>query len=146
MTPVLTGHARTLLSVNLTEVARVDVGQLLALCANLRHLALNYNGGYVSSISGEGGKGAAGKELRTLSVLCLQAAGEDDEFGLRNGGAAAGGGGGDPSAGEPSPGEQDLQQLLAMPRLSKITMSNCQHLTDEVWEEASKDHSFSEIQ
>ncbi len=141
---MLTGHARTLLSVNLTEVARVDVGQLLALCANLRHLALNYNGGYVSSISGEGGKGASatGKELRTLSVLCLQAAGEDDEFGLRNGGAA----GGDPSAGEPSPGEQDLQQLLAMPRLSKITMSNCQHLTDEVWEEASKDHSFSEIQ
>jgi len=47
LTPILTNHGTTLVSINLAEVRNIDVAALCSHCPNLVHLALHWNQSYV---------------------------------------------------------------------------------------------------
>jgi len=68
LAPVLQAHGATLASLALAEVREVPVGRLATLCPALRHLALQWNEGYIW----DGAPAAAFPRLLTAEVACRE--------------------------------------------------------------------------
>ena len=106
ITPVISQHGKTLVSLNLAEVCHVDVGLLATLCPALVHLSLLWNSNY---LEGNSIPPDCFPKLRTAELSCSE---RDDEDNL------------------PQPPPDHLAVILRSPLLSSLKLSNLANLTD----------------
>lgn len=106
LTPAISQHGQTLVSLSLAEVGQIDVGLLATLCPALVHLSLLWNSQYLvgNSIPPD-----FFPKLRTAELSCREREDEEDML---------------------EPPQDQLAIILSSPMLTSLKLSNSANLTD----------------
>jgi len=108
LTPVISQHGQTLVSLNLAEVCQIDVGLLATLCSALVHLSLLWNSQY---LEGNSLPPNFFPKLRTAELSYREREDEEDML---------------------EPPQDHLAIILSSPMLSSLKLSNSANLTDHL--------------
>jgi len=108
LTPVISQHGQTLVSLNLAEVCQIDVGLLATLCPALVHLSLLWNSQY---LEGNSLPPNFFPKLRTAELSYREREDEEDML---------------------EPPQDHLAIILSSPMLSSLKLSNSANLTDHL--------------